>query len=137
MTPEPVSPPLWSPTGAWRLAYWAPPIVYALVIFLLSGLPHPEEELPSFLGGVSDKLLHLVEYGVLGLLCYRAFRWAAGEWGARHALWLAMVTAIIYGLSDELHQVFVPPREADPWDLMADAIGAALGAVGWQHITEP
>jgi VanZ family protein len=125
------------PLDAIRLVgYWAPPVVYGTVIFLLSALPHPEEELPSFLGGISDKVLHLVEYGGLSLLCYRAFRWAAGEWGARHALWLAIVTATAYGLSDELHQVFVPPREADPWDLMADAIGAALGAVGWRRMTE-
>ncbi|HSE57745.1 MAG TPA: VanZ family protein [Nitrospiraceae bacterium] len=119
------------------LAYWAPPVVYAGMIFFVSGLSHPEEELPSFLSGISDKVLHLVEYGGLSLLCYRAFRWAAGEWGAAHALWLAIVTATVYGLSDELHQVFVPPREADPWDLTADALGALLGAVGWRRMTEP
>lgn len=118
------------------VAYWAPPAVYAGAIFLLSALPHPEEKLPSFLGEISDKVLHLAEYGILGLLCYRAFRRAAGEWGARHALWLAIVMATAYGLSDELHQVFVPPREADPWDLMADAAGAVIGAVGWRRITE-
>lgn len=126
------------PLAASRLlVYWAPPVLYAGMIFFLSGLSHPEEELPSFLGGISDKVLHLVEYGLLSLLCYRAFRWAAGEWGARHALWLAIVTATVYGLSDELHQVFVPPREADPWDLTADALGALLGAVGWRRMTEP
>jgi VanZ family protein len=126
------------PLDAIRLvAYWAPPVVYAGAIFLLSALPHPEKELPSFLGEISDKVLHLVEYGILGLLCYRAFRSAAGEWGARHALWLAIVMATVYGLSDELHQVFVPPREADPWDLMADAAGAVVGAMGWRRMTEP
>lgn len=137
MNHEQVS-PQYSPFAAVRLlAYWAPPVVYAGAIFLLSALPHPEEKLPSFLGGISDKVLHLIEYAGLSLLCYRAFRWAAGERGAKHALWLAIVAATLYGASDELHQVFVPPREADPWDLTADALGALLGAVGWRRITEP
>lgn len=130
--------PQYSPFAAVRLlAYWAPPVVYAGAIFLLSALPHPEEKLPPFLGGISDKALHSIEYAGLSLLCYRAFRWAAGERGAKHALWLAIVAATLYGASDELHQVFVPPREADPWDLTADTLGALLGAVGWRRITEP
>ncbi|MGE3152881.1 MAG: VanZ family protein [Nitrospiraceae bacterium] len=121
------------------IGYWVPPVVYAGVIFLLSTLPHPENDLPSFLSGISDKVLHLIEYGVLGALCYRAFRRAAGQWGAQHALWLSILTATMYGVSDELHQVLVPPREADPWDLTADAMGAAVGAalaaVWWRRMT--
>jgi VanZ family protein len=136
MTPDNAAAPPRPFDAARLVVYWAPPIVYAGLIFLLSALPHPEEALPSFMGGISDKVLHLIEYGVLGALCYRAFRRAAGEWGARHALWLAILTATMYGVSDELHQIFVPPREADLWDLAADAGGAALAAVGGRRMTE-
>ena len=34
----------------------------------------------------------------------------------------------IYGVTDEGHQYFVPPRQTDVFDLMADAIGAAVSA---------
>ncbi|MBP8105542.1 MAG: VanZ family protein, partial [Nitrospira sp.] len=37
-----------------------------------------------------------------------------------------------YGLSDEIHQLFVPLRQGDPLDLVADSVGAALGAWTWR-----
>ena len=61
------------------LWYWAPVFGYAALIFYFSSQSHPEEQLPQFLmQEVSDKVLHAVEYAVLGVLCYRGFRWAAG-----------------------------------------------------------
>ena len=43
----------------------------------------------------------------------------------------AVILAALYGLSDEIHQAFVPGRMADPWDWMADGFGAAIGAAAW------
>jgi VanZ family protein len=101
----------------------------------LSAQSHPEEQLPSFLlKDVSDKVLHGVEYGILGLLCYRAFRWAAGPAVARQAIVLAIVTASVYGVTDEVHQFFVPFRESSWLDWLADTIGAAIGAISWRFI---
>lgn len=113
------------------LWYWLPVGFYAGVIFFLSSLSHPEDQLPAFLlQEISDKILHAVEYGILSLLCYRAFRWAAGPAAARHAVLLAIVTASVYGLTDEVHQAFVPLRDASWQDWLADTVGAALAAVG-------
>jgi VanZ family protein len=42
----------------------------------------------------------------------------------------AAAIATAYGISDEIHQHFVPPRQADVFDVAADAAGAALAAVG-------
>jgi VanZ family protein len=41
--------------------------------------------------------------------------------------------AVMFGLSDEIHQYFVPGRNMDPLDLLTDAIGAALAlwVAGW------
>ena len=115
--------------------YWVPVALYAGVIFYLSAQSHPEEQLPSFLlKDVSDKVLHAVEYGILSLLCYRAFRWAAGPAVARQAVVLAIVTASVYGVTDEAHQLFVPFRESSWQDWLADTIGAAIGAVSWWSI---
>jgi len=115
--------------------YWVPVALYAGVIYFLSAQSHPEEQLPSFLlKDVSDKVLHAVEYGILALLCYRAFRWAAGPAVARQAVVLAIVTASVYGLTDEAHQFFVPFRESSWLDWLADTIGAAIGAMSWRFL---
>ena len=127
--------------AAWRgvmgqvLWYWVPVALYAGTIFFMSAQSHPEDQLPSFLfKEVSDKVLHAVEYGILSLLCYRAFRRAAGPAVARQAVVLAILTASVYGLTDEVHQAFVPLREATWQDWLADTIGAVIGAMSWRSI---
>ena len=117
------------------LWYWVPAVLYAGVIFFLSAQSHPEDQLPSFLlRDINDKVLHVVEYGILSLLCYRAFRWAAGPAVARQAVVLAIVTASVYGLTDEVHQAFVPLRESSWKDWLADSTGAVMGAMSWRFI---
>jgi len=109
--------------------YWAPVCGYAGLIFFLSSEPHPEQDLPSFVGLFSDKILHIIEYAVLGGLCYRAFRWGTnGSW-RQWALSLAILLASLYGISDEVHQAFVPFRDSSWLDWLADTIGATLGAI--------
>jgi VanZ family protein len=112
------------------LQYWFPAVLYAGVIFYLSSIPHPEELLPI---SIWDKFAHLLEYAVLGVLCYRAFLYASPPWSARRALLLAVVTAVLYGVTDELHQLLVPLRETDVLDLLADGVGATLGAWMWAY----
>lgn len=127
--------------AAWRdvmgqvFRYWVPVALYAGAIFFMSAQSHPEDQLPSFLlKEVSDKVLHAVEYGILSILCYRAFRRAAGSAVARQAVVLAILTASVYGLTDEVHQAFVPLREATWQDWLADTIGAVIGAMSWRSI---
>jgi VanZ family protein len=115
------------------LWYWVPVALYAGVIFFLSDQSHPEEHLSSFLlKGVSDKVLHAVEYAVLGALCYRAFRWGLNGQVAARALIIAIVAASLYGVTDEVHQLFVPFRESSWLDWLADTIGAVIGALSWR-----
>ena len=116
--------------------YWLPVALYAGMIFYLSAQSHPDEQLPSFLlKDVSDKVLHAVEYGILAVLCYRAFRWAAGPAVAQQAVVAAIVAASVYGVTDETHQLFIPFRESSWLDWLADTAGAAIGAVSWRLIT--
>ena len=118
--------------SAMRLAwFWLPVITYAGAIFFFSSLSHPEELAPSLFKIVGDKFLHLIEYGILGILCYRAFRHAAGRWGEHYALGLAILAGTLYGVTDEVHQSFVPSRESSGLDVLADAVGATLASVGW------
>ena len=109
--------------------YWGPVCGYAGLIFYLSAQPHPEESLPSFVGLFSDKVLHVAEYAVLGGLCYRAFQWGVTDSWRSWAIPLAVSITALYGLSDEVHQSFVPFRESSGLDWFADSIGAMVGAM--------
>ena len=110
------------------LRYWMPVCAYAGLIFYLSSQPHPEDDLPSFVLSFSDKALHVVEYAALGGLCYRALRWGTNESWGNLAVPLAVFFASLYGISDEIHQSFVPFRDSSWLDWVADTIGAAVGA---------
>ncbi|MEK6640848.1 MAG: VanZ family protein [Nitrospirota bacterium] len=115
--------------------YWLPAALYAGMIFYMSSQSHPEEQLPSFLlKDVSDKVLHAVEYAVLGGFCYRAFRWGVNGPVASYALLFAIVTASLYGVTDEVHQFFVPFRESSWLDWLADTAGATAGALSWRFL---
>ncbi len=95
------------------------------LIFGLSSMSNP----PSPPAG-SDKLGHVLLYSGLGFLLARALvgrRLPAMTIGVA-ALTILLVTA--YGLSDETHQLFVPNREFELGDLLADTIGATAGTVG-------
>ncbi|MBI5855868.1 MAG: VanZ family protein [Nitrospirae bacterium] len=114
------------------LWYWGPVVGYAVLIFTLSSLSGSEMPFSLFPIPYNDKILHALVYGGLALLALRAFRHAAGLIGARYALVLAVVVAALYGMSDELHQVFVPNRHADVWDWVADTAGATLAIWIWK-----
>lgn len=120
-----------------RMRAWLPVAAYMALIFYFSSLPHPEEKLPRFLfEALGDKLLHMIEYAVLGVLCYRAFRRVTGPFAAGYAVVFAIVTASLYGATDELHQAFVPFRTATWLDWVADTAGGMVGAVGGRRVME-
>ena len=103
---------------------WAPVVAYMAAIFYLSAQSSPPTP-----GGVPDKLAHAIEYFGLGVVVFRA---VAGGLGARVTAARAMATMIIavaYGVSDEVHQIFVPERTADARDLLADAAGASVALI--------
>lgn len=75
-----------------------------------------------------DKVVHLVEYAVLAFLIARALRHAPT---LRWPVPAAILLSTLYGVSDEIHQSFVPGRVADPYDAIADAVGSLLGAAAF------
>ena len=96
-----------------------------VAIFGVSSIP----DLQASPAGLSDKTVHAVVYGLLGALVLRAV--ARAQW-AGVTLVAALAAALIsglYGLTDELHQGFVPGRSTEGLDMVADAVGAS-GAAG-------
>jgi VanZ family protein len=94
------------------------------VIFWLSSkqsLPTPD----LFRG--QDKMEHAVVFGILALLFALSFKERKGKTLGKRLL-IVTFLVILYGLSDELHQHFVPGRDPSFWDLCADAVGGFLAA---------
>jgi VanZ family protein len=106
------------------LYYWLPVCLYCLLIFIQSSNPAPEQIPPL---PYLDKLIHLGAYAVLGVLFVRAFASANLKGHRLLVPILAAVAASLYGISDEIHQAFVPFREADHWDAIADILGSIIG----------
>lgn len=103
-----------------------------LAIFVLSSM----SETPPLPDGF-DKNLHALLYAGLAALLVRAL---AGGWFRTVTLLTvcsAVLIAAVYGVTDEIHQWFVPSRQPDVWDVVADTAGAALAAIVlyvWSHV---
>ncbi|MBN2097271.1 MAG: VanZ family protein [Candidatus Omnitrophica bacterium] len=106
------------------LKFWLPVYLYAGLIFIYSSLSSPPG-LSYILYG--DKLLHLAEYAILGFLVARALKNSSAPQLRRHFRVYAILFSLVYGLSDEFHQHFVPGRQVEVLDLVADGLGAFFG----------
>jgi VanZ family protein len=99
---------------------FGPPLALMAVIFALSAQP----SLNSGLGGwdtVLRKLAHMLEYGLLWWLWWRALGFADPK--------PAIAIALAYAATDELHQSFVDGRHGTPVDWAIDAAGVGLAGL--------
>jgi len=80
-----------------------------------------------------DKLLHVLAYFVLAILFYRAYRTLLINTSDHVLIWISILSSILYGISDEIHQHFVPMRQSDILDVLADAIGSILGVWAYRR----
>jgi VanZ family protein len=101
---------------------WAPVVAYMAAIFFVSGMPIAP--LPA---GVDDKTGHVSAYVGLAILAVRAVGGGLPCRVVASVAGLAFAITGGYGMSDELHQWFVPGRSADVADWYADITGAAIG----------
>jgi VanZ family protein len=96
-----------------------------VLIFIASSI----SDVPQLPGNVSDKAAHSGVYFALGVVMFRAL---AGGSLTGMTFWrggAATLLSMLYGITDEFHQSFVPGRTSDVFDLVADTVGAAAGVV--------
>jgi len=108
----------------WLTAF-GPALLYMALIWALSSFPlqFDMSHIPF-----RDKGVHFIEYGTLGALFAHALALTWRERSAR-LLWLiATLSTLLWGATDEIHQAFVPGRNSDGLDLVADALGASTFA---------
>ena len=105
-------------------------VFWMAVIFCLSSI----SDLPSpSLFSAQDKLAHILVFGVLGFLFSRSFRPHDEDSLFTRVLLVTLMVAL-YGGLDELHQMFVPGREASLGDVAADTAGGFLaGLFFWKR----
>ncbi|MCI2253848.1 VanZ family protein [Domibacillus sp. PGB-M46] len=102
------------------------PVLYMIAIWIMSGLPHdtimdlPNNKVDLFI----KESLHLVEFAILYGLIVLALL-ANGKLTPLTSLAAAMF-ASFYGLTDEIHQAFVPYRSATLIDAVKDVIGVTI-----------
>jgi len=88
-------------------------------------------ELPYF-----DKVLHFIAYAILGALFLRAYRTLQVRNNLNALIILSVLSSSLYGISDEIHQYFVPQRNFSYFDILADVLGSLFGVFLYQFIME-
>lgn len=132
-----------------RLRYWGPLVLWMGVIFWASAdsgsgkrgsrilgpllrwwMPEASSQRMEEVIFLIRKAAHVSEYAVLAWLAWRVFLTVRRPTGAPQPLRAALLAwglSVMYAVSDEWHQTFVPTRVGTPWDVLIDAAGAALG----------
>ena len=100
---------------------WVPSILIMAVIFKFSSTPG--NKLPNF-GSIDawvKKGGHMLGYALLSLTYWHGLKWD------KKVVWWAWIFAVLYAVTDEFHQSFVPGRHPSPYDvILFDATGAAI-----------
>lgn len=103
---------------------WGPLISWCALIFYLSSV----SDLSTGLGVwdlILRKLAHIAEYAVLTWLAIRARVAGRSRSNRTTAIW-AIVFSVLYAISDEIHQSFVPSRGPSAIDVLIDSLGVCL-----------
>lgn len=78
---------------------------------------------------VTRKLAHFTIYMVLGLVSYLVF---PVKLSVKKRIALVISLCLLYAVTDELHQLFVPDRNACVMDVLIDTFGSGVGvSIGW------
>ena len=103
--------------------YWLATALYCAGLFWLSADSTPIVPAAVFPG--QDKAAHAVLYAGLAAVVSVGVRRSRQPKPPAAQFWIPLLFACFYGMTDEIHQIFVPNRVFDPWDIAADALGAA------------
>lgn len=108
------------------IKFWLPVIICMAIIFYFSCLPG--SDIPS-LFPLQDFVYHLVIYTILAYLFVRALKNTYKNLGSLKIIYSAVIFGIIYGMTDEFHQMFVLGRYASVIDLFIDGLGSFIGSL--------
>jgi VanZ family protein len=96
----------------------------ALLLYLSSLSSFPD--VVSFEG--SDKVAHFLLFAGLSAVVSEGLRRAERQYSALLLFAIPTLFSVLYGMSDEAHQLFVAQRTFALGDMAADGLGAAFAA---------
>ncbi len=106
------------------LSLWLPPVLWAAMIFKFSSGIVPSASQVYWQDFIVKKIGHVILFAVLAILVYRGL---IGQGvGRKKAAISAVLISFMYGVSDEVHQMFTQGRESRFRDTLFDGIGASL-----------
>ncbi len=116
-------------TSSFSIVRLVPMMIVMGAIFFLSHQPGDDLDIPDI--EHLDKIGHFVIYGLLALTVI----WAPPQEVKKRRPWMVititLVICILYGVSDEFHQSFIPGRFMSVGDLLADLSGIIFVCVIW------
>lgn len=109
--------------------YWIPAAAWATLLFILSSLP--SQAVPSLGIEYEDLVIHFLVYSVLGYCLGIALLHDPERANLEMAI-IAILLGVLYGASDEFHQMFVPGRFSTISDFLADSAGVLVGVLAFR-----
>ncbi len=105
---------------------------WLVLIYLESSQPPPKifGQIPGI-----DKVAHFIAYGLLGLMLATLLN-LINHYKKIPVLPLVVCLVVLAGLFDEAHQAFVPGRNSDSWDLLADFCGGSITSLSFFIFTK-
>lgn len=105
-----------------RRAFWiVGSLLWMAVIFTLSSIPDLRSDLPNVWDLIFRKIAHATEFGILTFLYTKSFAPSRRS----HILLVAFLS-ILYAVTDEIHQSFVPGRVGAWTDVLIDTSGVGI-----------
>ena len=99
------------------------------MIFYLSHQPGDFVQLPQVVG--LDKVAHVIAYGILAATFLYGLQPFIHDANRTVIAIVIILFCLLFGISDEFHQSFIPGRFVSGWDVAADAIGGLLVVCFW------
>jgi VanZ family protein len=103
-----------------------PLILYLGLIFFISSRPNLKAPGPDFF--LLDKLVHFMEYSLLGVLLFRGIGKAMIQSKFGTFVFLLAVGSSV-GALDEIFQSYIPGRIMSIYDYLADTLGVTAGLI--------
>jgi VanZ family protein len=132
---------------------WALPVIWGVMIFGFSGdmwgasetsrflvpllqlmFPWASPETIFLLHALVRKLAHVVEYGILAVLWFRAFDTDSSGRGARRAVMRSLLVVIPWAMADEYRQTWTATRSGTLGDVLLDGAGAGAALCLWAMV---
>ncbi len=111
-----------------------PIVMYSALIYYLSNqsrLPMPDFGILGW-----DKLIHYTAYFIYGILMQLAVTAVLSKKTQKYQIIIVVLLASLFAFSDEIHQSFVPGRDADIFDVLADLLGILTSMLLFKRIEQ-